>query len=427
MENRGGLGRRDVKCSKTLSVVILVLATMVAVATTSAFAATKLTLWAWANQEVVEQFTAIAEWYQAENPGIEIEVAHIAGSQLQYTERIYLASAGGAAPDVAWIEGATVKQLAAQGLLQDVTRALDGIQFTPGETFEMTFAGKMYAAPYHCTSRALFKRIDLLEQAGLDPYFGALSLEDLWTWNRRLSEATADGRYTRVGFVPWSGNWYARGWIWAFGGELIDESGTHIRPTAALPNNIRAYEWIDEWAQHYDRNRSPVQLSVSGLVKGTVAMLPGSTSDAALVVREGTSFTTGPVPHPPQGSNATWGGGYAVGVPSSSSSRAYTEAAQLVRYFATTDVQTRRFREFESLLPANWKALRTIAPSLPPPYAGLIAQLPDARPRTPLSGEFHNHLTQALNNVIAGTTTPRAALEGVQVIMEARFAEVFGQ
>ena len=151
---------------RSLSITMLALIVFLAAAAVSVSAATKLTLWAWANQEVMEQFASIAEWYQAENPDVEIEIAHIAGSQLQYTERFYLVSAGGAAPDVAWIEGSTVKQLAAQGLLQDVTEALEDIRFTPGETYEMIFAGRMYAAPYHCTSRGLLKRIDLLEQAG---------------------------------------------------------------------------------------------------------------------------------------------------------------------------------------------------------------------------------------------------------------------
>jgi multiple sugar transport system substrate-binding protein len=235
---------------RSLSITMLALIVFLAAAAVSVSAATKLTLWAWANQEVMEQFASIAEWYQAENPDVEIEIAHIAGSQLQYTERFYLVSAGGAAPDVAWIEGSTVKQLAAQGLLQDVTEALEDIRFTPGETYEMIFAGRMYAAPYHCTSRGLLKRIDLLEQAGLDPHFEDLSLDDLWSWNKKISVISPDGRYTRAGFIPWAGNWYARGWIWAFGGELVDESGPILRPTADLPNNIMAYEWLDEWAQH---------------------------------------------------------------------------------------------------------------------------------------------------------------------------------
>lgn len=165
----------------------------------------------------------------------------------------------------------------------------------------------------------------------------------------------------------------------------------------------------------------------NGFINGSVAMSLGSTSDAAVVIREGVDFISGRVPHPPQGRNITWGGGYAVGVPTSSPNRQYAEATRLMRYFVTTEVQTRRFRQFQSLLPANWRALMAAAPTLPPPYAGLIAQLPDARPRTPLIGEYHDHLTNALNQVIAGTLTPRAALEGVQIIMEARFAEVFGQ
>ena len=401
--------------------------TLVLIIALPASSATKLTLWAWANQEVIDQFDAIARWFRESNPDVEIEIAHITGSQMDYLEKFLLASAGGAVPDVAWIEGGQVKHLSALGLLVDVTQALDGLEFTPGETEEVTFAGRLYAAPYQCTSRALFKRIDLFEQAGLDPYRDDISLDELWELNHRLSVVSADGRYTRVGIIPWTGNWGARGWIWGFGGELIEEVGNTFRPTATLPRDMQAFEWLDLWGQHYQRNRAPVSTRRTGFSQGLTAMYLGSTSDAAVIIREGTDFTSGPVPHPDDVPKASWGGGYTIGIPTPPSGQVKPEAFQLVRFFGTSEVQTRRFRQFESLLPANWKALRTIAPSLPAPYAGLLAQLPYSRPRTPLSGEYNEQLTNALNDVVTGKVTARAALEAVQVYMEARFVEVFGR
>ena len=66
-------------------------------------------------------------------------------------------------------------------------------------------------------------------------------------------------------------------------------------------------------------------------------------------------------------------------------------------------------------------------PDLPPAYQSLLNQLPEARPRTPLWIDYYvRNLTPQLNAVVAGTTTPQAALQQVQQVMEIRFAEVFG-
>ena len=76
----------------------------------------------------------------------------------------------------------------------------------------------------------------------------------------------------------------------------------------------------------------------------------------------------------------------------------------------------------------NWNALQAIVPDLPPAYQSLLAQLPEARPRTPLWIDYYvRNLQPRLNDVIAGQLTPQAALQQVQQVMEARFAEVFGE
>lgn len=414
----------NVSLARASSVTLIALI-WTAVNLASTAAAQKLTVWVWANENTAKQFAAVTSWYEAEHPGVTIELVPISGNQREFIQQLYLAIASGASPDVSWIEGGAVKQLAAEGLLVDVTRIVDGLEFTPGEAQEMMFDGKMYAAPWYATSRGFFKHVDLLQNAGIDPEDNPANLDELWDWNQRLVESTGDGSFLRVGFVPWTGNWYARGWIWTFGGELVEEVNGSIRPTAALPQNIRAYEWIDEWAQFYGRNRSPVQLGTTGFINGRLALMPGSTSDAANLLASEVKFTVGYVPHPPEGRRLTWGGGHAVGIPTAAANAA--EAAKLVRYFVEPDVQIRRWRTFQSLLPATWEALMVIGPELEPEYMALIDQLPYSVPRTPLSGEYHDQLTAAMNAVIAASTTAQAALESVQIAMAARFAEIFGR
>lgn len=379
-----------------------------------------LHVWVWSHPQ--DQFETILDWYKADNPGFDYELSVISGSQGEFTEKLMLAIAGGSAPDLTWLEGSTVVELAAQGLLTDVTRALEGIQFTPADTEEMIFQGKMWGVPYFTTSRGLAKRVDLFNEAGLNPDEDPESLDDLWEWNRKLIAMDGDGKYRRVGMVPWSGNWGPPGWIWAFGGQLLDETG--MRPTATHPKNIEAFEWIQEWAQLFG-GVTPVSGNRAGLLQGTVAMATVSTSDVGWLLGEGADVTTGRVPHASGGTNGTWGGGQVLGIPVNAVNK--DMAMEVLRYFGSEEVQVRRFDHFPTVFPANWDALHQIVRTLPRLYAALLEQLPEARARTPLWIDYYTRsLNPQMNEVVAGRLTPQAALQNVQMMMETRFAEVFG-
>jgi len=377
----------------------------------------------WSQSDVRhQQFVEIASWYQQENPNVSVTVEFIPGDQAAFTEKLILAIASGAPPDLTWLEGSTVIELAAQGFLTDVTRALEGLRFTPADTEEMMFEGKMWAVPYHTTSRGLFKRVDLFLQAGIDPYSDPASLEELWSWSQKLTETNNDGSYRRVGFIPWGTNWGAPGWIWTFGGQLLDETKT--RPTATHPNNIRAFEWLQEWGQSYG-TANPVPGGPNGFIAGSIAMLAESTTTAGRFLEQGIEFTTGRIPHPPGGQNGTWGGGQALGIPFNARNK--DEAMKLLRYFGEYETQVRRFERFPEAFPANWDALLTIVPTLPSAYASLLDQLPEARPRTPLWIDYYvRNLRPAETQVVSGVITPQQALANVQLVMEERFAQVFG-
>lgn len=400
----------------------LVLSLVVSVLVVPGVAAEELLVWVQSDTRW-EQFDEILRWYKEENPNVNFELSLVSGSQAQFTEKLLLAIVSGAPPDLTWLEGSTVIEFAAQGLLEDVTRVLEDIEFTPADTEEMTYEGKMWGVPYHTTSRGLLKRTDLFNEAGLNPDEDPETLQTYWDWNLKLSESNADGGYKRVGTVPWSGNWGAPAWIWTFGGSLLDE--TKSQPTATLPQNIQAFEWIAEWAQSYG-NATPVSGGIGGFLQGTVAMTPDSTTAAGRALGEGIEFTTGRVPHPPGGANGTWGGGQALGIPVNASNKDL--AMKVLRYFGEEEVQKRRFEMFPEAFPANWNALLAIAPTLPEAYASLLEQLPEARPRTPLWIDYYvNYLNPQMSAVVTGRTTPRAALETVQIVMEARFQEVFGK
>lgn len=151
-----------------------------------------------------------------------------------------------------------------------------------------------------------------------------------------------------------------------------------------------------------------------------------STSVVSRFKDAGLRFTVGRVPNPEGGRNGVWGGGTAVGVPVNASNLEW--ALKLARFFGEPDVQIARFEGAPHGLPANWDALREVVAYLPLEFAGLIDQLPEARPRTPLWIEYYvNQLRPVTDRVVLGSLTPQEALDSIQRVMEARFADVFGQ
>ncbi|HET7558847.1 MAG TPA: extracellular solute-binding protein, partial [Limnochordia bacterium] len=321
------------------------------------------------------------------------------------------------------LEGSTPREMAAKGLFLPVDDALRGLRFTPADVTEMTYKGKMYAAPFFTTTRGLLKRVDAFAESGLDANADPTSMAQLKAWSDKLTVRNSDGTYKRVGFIPWGTNWGAPGWMWSFGGELVDASGIH--PTATDPNNVRAFEWLREWAQPFN-GKSPVPAGAGGFQNGTIAMNTDSTSAVGRLVNAKVNFTTGPVPHDAAGSNGTWGGGQAFAIPVNAAHP--VEAMQFLRYMNTPEVQIARFKQFPQLLPANWDALQAIAPDLPAVYGPMLAQFPEARARTPLWIDYYvNQLRPAVTAVITGKKTPQQALADVQQVMVQRYKDVFGE
>ncbi len=239
-----------------LLVIAMVLTTGFTLLSPSVIGAGARTVTVWTVSNVADSTKSTMAFYEQQHPGVTIDLQMMGAQNAQYTEKLMTAIVAGTPPDLAYFVGQDSKEWAARGLLLDVTLFLAGVNFTPGDKAEVSLAGKMYAAPYYTTARGLFKRTDMFEAAGLNPRADPQTIEELDRLAIRLTEKTADGRFTRVGFVPWGSNWRTGAWMWAFGGEVVDASG--IRPTFDTPNNIKTYEWIAEWGLRVNRLYNPV-------------------------------------------------------------------------------------------------------------------------------------------------------------------------
>lgn len=411
-----GRTHRHWKTAVLLLSIMLMAATVVS--------AQKLTVWVGDGETRLREYEVVASLFEEQHPGVTVEVISQAGNQTQVMQKILLAIISGAPPDAMWLEGSGVIEFAAQGLLMDLTEALEGLNFAPSDTQEMMYDSRMWGVPYHTASRGLFKRVDFFDQVGMDASVDPRDLDEFYAWNQKLAVTDSDGNFTRAGYMPWVGNWGSPAWIWTFGGDLLEVEGTVYRPTANRRENIAAFEWIRNWAQMYN-GQTPVTGGTVGFEAGSTAMSAESTSVVNRFRDANVPFVVGRVPHPEGGRNGTWGGGTAVGVPSNAPNPEWS--LKLARFFGETETQLKRFEQTPNVLPANWEALLEVGVQLPAEFGPLLEQLPEARPRTPLWIDYYvNSLNPQMNQVVAGNITAAEALDNVQRVMEVRFAEVFG-
>ncbi len=405
----------------------LLVGLILVMATAGAWAAASQTLIWWMGDPTLhkDEYEFQAKLFEQQNPGVKVEVQAQALSQTDFMQKLAVAIAAGAAPDISWFEASSAPMFAAKGLLMDLTRVLDGLRFAPADTQEVTYAGKMWSVPYHTSVRGLFKRVDHFSEAGMNPNANPASLDELYEWNRKLIKTDANQKITRAGLIPWVGNWGAPGWIWTFGGKLLDIEGARIQPTATYQKNIDAFNWIRMWAQFYG-NVAPVTAGHNGLQTGTISMSAESSSSIGRLEAAKVQFAISKVPNPPGGANGTWGGGSSIVVPVGAKNPDL--AMKFARFLGETSTQLARYEmSINKLLPSNWQALLAVGRQLPAYWQPLLDQFPVARARPPLWIQYYvSYLNPAMNQVVAGKKLPEQALEEVQKTMEPLYQEIFG-
>jgi multiple sugar transport system substrate-binding protein len=112
---------------------------------------------------------------------------------------------------------------------------------------ECLWEGKTYALPFESGTYAAWMNPTMFEEVGLD----ATTPPQVWSAvdaaAEKLTKGDAQAGYERVGFIPWQSRRDLLGWL--AGGEWYDEATQQI--TAVTPENITAFEWIDQYATKY--------------------------------------------------------------------------------------------------------------------------------------------------------------------------------
>jgi len=147
-------------------------------------------------------------------------------------QRFLTQFASGFIPDLLYVDRQQVATLAAQGALTPLNdcataQHIDLSQYNQAALKEATYQGKLYAIPEFTNQRTLIVNLDALKAAGV-----SLSQISTTNWDalRRVAAkltASSGGKLTRIGFDPKIPEFFIM-WAHANGADLLSADGKHV-------------------------------------------------------------------------------------------------------------------------------------------------------------------------------------------------------
>ncbi len=397
---------------------------------------TKVTFWTTHSEPDLTALRAIADNFNKENPGTQVEIVQIPPAEVTDVSKLMTAVRGGTGPDVYMLDRFIVAQRASDGLLEDLTpfigeENLGALEEShlPFAWAEATFQGKPYALPFDTDVRALYYSKTMLQEAGMDPNEfdpanGPMTFDRVAELALELNQRDPSGNYTRMGFVPW----YNQGWHYtygfAFGGKFFDEASCQVTPDD--PNVVAAFQWVYDFAKQLDPTKAQPFIQA--------AMRPGAppqenpfiqkrlgmqvTGDWAIDhmakyapdVDYGITF----IPVPKQGDQpSSWAGGWSATIPKGAKE---PEAGfQFMQYFAGEPGQ-RLYTKETKHLPTVTNLLKD--PSLFEErhrfFSDQLLPIAKNRPPLPVGALYWDELTDAWEKTYLNQETPDKALATVK-------------
>lgn len=183
--------------------------------------------------------------FEAQNPGIKIQVEGIPGSQ-EYVSKILLSHVARSAPDVITLDASSSAAFIENGVLMDLAPfatedpEFDIDDFYPNVVDIARRGEKIYAIPGDFTPMVVYYNKALFDDAGvLYPKPG---------WNRQefLETAKRLTRNGRYGFVltSWMPGWIM--WLWNAGGDVVRQEGASVEVILDSPQNIETIRFLSD-------------------------------------------------------------------------------------------------------------------------------------------------------------------------------------
>jgi len=269
--------------------------------------------------------------FQEKNPALRVKA--IPTSYGDTINKLPAAVAGGAAPDLSYIDRFVPKTYAATGVVANITDWVKGSKvMDPKDVWErilndVTYKGRYFGWPWAPDSTTLFLNNDALLEVGLDPAKPPATWDDMQSAVNKLFKKSG-AEIARLAFAPGFGSeGNAGGWqvpYWQQGGELL--SADETKSTINNEKAVRAFEYtlrLYEAQGGYDAIGAWVKAGQANprdlLPLGKLAMLMEKYYTPIQKEHkekwDKIKFTLSTMPIPPGGQNATSGAGWAHIIP----------------------------------------------------------------------------------------------------------------
>jgi multiple sugar transport system substrate-binding protein len=288
----------------------------------------------WGSNEQQEIERRIVEAFEAENPGVHVELVPI--GYARYAEKMQAMMVGRIAPDVLMVDMHQYLEWAARGALVDLTKDVEALTadnlLMPLPAMAFNDDGHFFAMPVNCNGYAMYVNLDALKKAGVQP-------EELRTWadvqrvaprlSRRAGNPDAPTDYALLMPPPLIA-------LWGYGGSIFDNLAKPTKVTVNSPETRAALEFL----RSLNGSGSAVPPDVSNdqgtyqlFRDGKVALyFDGRWRTPDFAGRTDFAWDVVPVPAGPAGQVTLHGG---TGLAVSKDSRQQEMARKFVRFYAS--------------------------------------------------------------------------------------------
>lgn len=403
-----------------------------------------VTFWQPFNMPVDQAMAEVVAEFERLHPDIDVEMTY-AANNLTGSQKLFLAIAGGVAPDVTLVDGQQLAEWAARGALTDITDFVDKSGMKADDFWlprwqESTFNGRIYALPWGADPNfAMLWNKAAFREAGLDPEKPPRTIAELDECCRKLTKTDSRGRLMQVGIIPWEwiGDNSMFTWGYAFGGDFytLPAEGSLVgKVTANHPKNVEALRWMASHARMYDVEKmAAFRASFAGPANnpfflGNAAIRLFHVTEIPYLHRYAPTldYGIGMIPAPPDGEYPNgWIGGWSMAIPRGG--KASEEAFTFIRWMCTSDAGTNKLGQAMMQFPAYKKSpffeeakkdrdLKV--------FYEILQNARHVRTLMPVQGYLMDQLRRGVDNVLYDGADPQNILDQITRRTQERLEQV---
>lgn len=207
------------------------------------------TLTLWTRAPLEKQANLLVDAYNESHEN-QVELTVVPNDD--YVAKVGAAAGSNGLPDLFAADIVYVPNWVEQGLFQDLTANIDGLDFkdeiNPGHLSAGTVDGKEHVLPFVLDLSMLFWNKELATEAGLDAEAGPANLEEYAEWAKAIQALNKPDTYGTATGLNCGGclvfTWFPS--VWADGEEVMNEDGTESLLASDTAKEIYS-TWKDLW------------------------------------------------------------------------------------------------------------------------------------------------------------------------------------